>query len=118
MVRGGSWNNNARNARSAYRNQNEPDNVNSNQGFRLCLSSMNGGPWRRPVTWTRRRVPFRAITAPWTNRKTPGVVVDRGVDAPCRSLAGLSFTARLGAYRDRELLSGPLPAALRRCLGR
>ena len=36
--RGGSWNNNARNCRSANRNRNDPDNRNNNLGFRLCLS--------------------------------------------------------------------------------
>jgi hypothetical protein len=29
LLRGGSWNNNARNCRSAYRNHNEPDNANN-----------------------------------------------------------------------------------------
>jgi len=37
MLRGGSWNNNAMNARAAYRNNNQPDNVNNNIGFRLAL---------------------------------------------------------------------------------
>jgi len=34
--RGGSWNNNARNCRSANRNNNTPDNRNNNLGFRLA----------------------------------------------------------------------------------
>ena len=37
MIRGGSWNNSARNCRAAYRNRNRPDNRNRNQGFRVCL---------------------------------------------------------------------------------
>ncbi len=38
LLRGGSWNNNPRNCRSAYRNHNEPGNVNDNNGFRVvCL---------------------------------------------------------------------------------
>ena len=38
LLRGGSWNNNPRNCRSAYRNHNEPDNANNNIGFRVvCL---------------------------------------------------------------------------------
>ncbi|MBR0224929.1 MAG: SUMF1/EgtB/PvdO family nonheme iron enzyme [Thermoguttaceae bacterium] len=37
--RGGSWNNNARNCRSANRNWNTPDNRNNNLGFRFLLSS-------------------------------------------------------------------------------
>lgn len=34
VLRGGSWNNNAQNARSANRNNNTPDNRNNNVGFR------------------------------------------------------------------------------------
>ncbi|MBM4086663.1 MAG: hypothetical protein FJ272_17905 [Planctomycetes bacterium] len=39
VVRGGAWNNNPRNARSAYRNRNTPPNANTNNGFRVvwCL---------------------------------------------------------------------------------
>jgi hypothetical protein len=37
-LRGGSWNNNARNARAAYRNNNQPDNLNDNNGFRLVVA--------------------------------------------------------------------------------
>jgi formylglycine-generating enzyme required for sulfatase activity len=36
VVRGGSWNNNARNVRSAYRNRNEPGNRDNNLGFRCA----------------------------------------------------------------------------------
>jgi hypothetical protein len=35
VVRGGSWHNNANNARAAYRNDNHPDNRNDNNGFRV-----------------------------------------------------------------------------------
>ncbi|NJM47317.1 MAG: SUMF1/EgtB/PvdO family nonheme iron enzyme [Alkalinema sp. RU_4_3] len=35
LLRGGSWNNNPRNCRSAYRNHNSPDNRNNNLGFRV-----------------------------------------------------------------------------------
>ena len=38
VMRGGSWNNNGRNVRSAYRNHNSPDNRNDNIGFRLALA--------------------------------------------------------------------------------
>nr|WP_082209917.1 SUMF1/EgtB/PvdO family nonheme iron enzyme [Fischerella sp. PCC 9605] len=38
MLRGGSWNNNPRNCRSAYRNNNNPDNDNNNIGFRVVVS--------------------------------------------------------------------------------
>ena len=39
VVRGGSWNNTAANARGAYRNNNEPGNRNNNLGFRLVRVS-------------------------------------------------------------------------------
>ncbi|WP_148663049.1 hypothetical protein [Scytonema hofmannii] len=35
MQRGGSWNNNPENCRSACRNYNNPDNDNNNIGFRV-----------------------------------------------------------------------------------
>jgi formylglycine-generating enzyme required for sulfatase activity len=38
MLRGGSWNNNQRNARVSYRNNNQPDNFNNNIGFRLVVA--------------------------------------------------------------------------------
>ena len=38
VLRGGSWNNNGRNVRSAYRNHNLPDNRNNNLGLRLSLA--------------------------------------------------------------------------------
>lgn len=41
-LRGGSWINNARNARSACRNANDRDNRWNNNGFRLALSLMAG----------------------------------------------------------------------------
>ncbi|XZF66035.1 MAG: hypothetical protein ACSI46_06120 [Gloeotrichia echinulata DVL01] len=37
-MRGGSWNNNPRNCRCAYRNHNELDNRNNNRGFRVVVS--------------------------------------------------------------------------------
>ncbi len=39
MLRGGSWNNNPRNLRSANRNRNNTDNRNNNIGFRLAQSA-------------------------------------------------------------------------------
>ena len=38
VLRGGSWINNARNTRSANRNNNQPDNRNFQFGFRLALA--------------------------------------------------------------------------------
>jgi len=38
VLRGGSFNNNARNARCAYRIRNDPGNINRNDGFRVVVS--------------------------------------------------------------------------------
>jgi formylglycine-generating enzyme required for sulfatase activity len=38
VVRGGSFNNNDRNVRCAYRNRNNPNNTNTNNGFRVVLA--------------------------------------------------------------------------------
>jgi hypothetical protein len=38
VLRGGSWNNNADNARGVQRNRNSPDNRNDNNGFRVVSS--------------------------------------------------------------------------------
>lgn len=40
VLRGGSWNNNPRNARSANRNNNTPDNRNNNIGFRVASTAL------------------------------------------------------------------------------
>ena len=47
VVRGGSYNNESRNVRSAYRNRNNPDNRNNNQGFRVVLAHVFLGAHRR-----------------------------------------------------------------------
>jgi hypothetical protein len=39
VVRGGSFNNNQNNARCAFRNRNNPNNRNNNQGFRVVVVS-------------------------------------------------------------------------------
>lgn len=38
VLRGGSFNNNSENARCAFRNRNNPDNFNINNGFRVVAS--------------------------------------------------------------------------------
>ena len=42
VIRGGSWNNNAQNCRSANRNNNDPDNRNNNLGYRVLKLNNNG----------------------------------------------------------------------------
>jgi len=39
VLRGGAFNNNSRNVRCAYRNNNNPDNRNNNIGFRVVVST-------------------------------------------------------------------------------
>jgi len=36
VLRGGSWNNNDNNLRASNRNNNTPDNINNNIGFRVA----------------------------------------------------------------------------------
>lgn len=47
VIRGGSWNSNARNVRAANRNWNEPGNRNDNLGFRLSRAQSWAG-WPTP----------------------------------------------------------------------
>lgn len=47
MLRGGSWNNNRDNALCAYRNDNNPDNDNDNNGFRLATRAPRPPEMRR-----------------------------------------------------------------------
>lgn len=43
VIRGGNWNSNAQNCRSAYRNNNSPDNRNNNVGFRVLAARHHAG---------------------------------------------------------------------------
>ena len=49
MNRGGSWNNNAHNCRTANRNNNTPDNRNNNIGFRLVSPELKRKDGNAPV---------------------------------------------------------------------
>ena len=44
LLRGGSWNHNPRNCRSAYRNNHHSDDRNDNVGFRVCCSPQHPSP--------------------------------------------------------------------------
>jgi hypothetical protein len=52
VIRGGSWNNDARNARAAYRNNNEPANRNNNVGCRFAelTTKPDGSLMNRPAS--------------------------------------------------------------------
>jgi hypothetical protein len=79
VVRGGAFNNNQRNVRCAYRNNNDPNNWNNNIGFRLVvahdfpsLPGMPGGPLGCPAEARKpaRSVPGRAPGS------APGIVLE------------------------------------------
>ncbi|QYX34249.1 SUMF1/EgtB/PvdO family nonheme iron enzyme [Sphaerospermopsis torques-reginae ITEP-024] len=65
MLRGGSWNNNPQNCRSANRNRNTPDNRNNNVGFRVVCggagSTLLYQNWRMGI---RRACQKRVQTCP------------------------------------------------------
>ena len=54
VIRGGSWNDESVNCRAAYRNRNEPQNLNDNLGFRVAAApcARGGCPagWNRPLS--------------------------------------------------------------------
>lgn len=52
VLRGGSWNNNPQNLRSANRNRNNPTNRNNNLGFRVASTLQT---WARAAVFTDRR---------------------------------------------------------------
>jgi hypothetical protein len=61
VLRGGSWNNNPRNCRSANRNRSNPDNRNDNNGFRVAVAA--GVDRLFPLTPPAARLRDRAISA-------------------------------------------------------
>ncbi len=70
MNRGGSWNNNPRNCRSANRNRNAPGNRNSNLGFRLLSSAVV----RKQMLPTEpTAIPFFCLREDKLHRYLPGV---------------------------------------------
>jgi hypothetical protein len=74
-VRGGSFLNNARNCRSAYRNANEPGNRNQNLGFRLAAahpleeSAADPAPVARMIA-IGRSIRLRVLVAGWMPVRT------------------------------------------------
>ncbi|MHB8626985.1 MAG: SUMF1/EgtB/PvdO family nonheme iron enzyme [Aggregatilineales bacterium] len=64
-LRGGSWNNSQNNARSAYRNNNHPDNRNNNIGFRLGLVGVRP---TSPSLFNGARAWWRVASRPFLSR--------------------------------------------------
>ena len=71
MVRGGSWNNNGRNVRSANSNYNSPDNRNNNLGSRLSLARQVTG-----IRLTTRSLSCLAVLLQAKSKAGIGLVVD------------------------------------------
>ena len=69
VIRGGSWNNNARNVRAAYRNRNDPGNRNDNLGFR-CARAHD-----RTESPNLNRSPSQAFQRDRRNSMATGVLV-------------------------------------------
>ncbi len=107
VQRGGSWNNNAQNCRSANRNNNNPSNRNNNNGFRLACSAASQDSANRAVPVA---VLFGSVKCKVKNVKLRGEI-------PFHSFYTLHFTfytsdeyPRLrGAGRRRTRGSASLP---------
>ena len=86
MVRGGAFNNNARNVRAANRNRNDPDNRNDNIGFRVVVSrsSTPASPAGRTSCGPRRGT---AESVPGRVRHGPDRANTNG-PASCLTVAG------------------------------
>jgi hypothetical protein len=70
VKRGGSWNNDGTNLRSAKRNNNNPSNRNNNLGFRVGFRvGLSGMDFSQSQAWKRVLVPRRQKMI-WL-RKTP-----------------------------------------------
>ena len=89
MLRGGSFNNQASNVRSSYRNNNVPANRNNNNGFRPastlpCQNSQALSLRSVPGCKVQVAVPCRASDP--ANRSTgPAGLVGRKARTPCRA---------------------------------
>jgi hypothetical protein len=82
VVRGGAFNNNDRNLRCAYRNNNDPNNRNNNIGFRVVVSTLfllmpkcpcalgtPKGSWLRPFRKMAGHIPGRLSPHPALSRQ-------------------------------------------------
>lgn len=96
MIRGGSWNNDPQNARSAYRNNRHPTNRNDNQGFRLLRplpeSALRPQPEQAP--------PQRHQGSPW--RPSPPARSGSGLYAALCDPEHLTRAAALTARGKRR----------------
>ena len=70
VLRGGAFNNNQRNARCAYRNHNNPNNRNRNNGFRVVAAHFSFG-----AVWLAGNVVWLRLTLSIIER-----LADRGIE--------------------------------------
>ncbi len=72
MNRGGNWNNEPVNCRSANRNANDPSNANNNLGFRpVLVASPDAVAWARSPAGGRPVVFVRPAGAPASAERGP-----------------------------------------------
>ena len=71
VLRGGSWNNQARNVRAAYRNAKPPDNRWNNAGFRLARAHASA----RRLARDQSRVQSVVVRYGGEEQRGPGVLV-------------------------------------------
>ena len=76
--RGGGWNNKPRNARSANRNRNTPENRNNNLGFRLARAQRT---W-----WMPWRTEPAALPSRWPSCRAKGLLEPPGAGSKARTL--------------------------------
>ncbi|MBM3992512.1 MAG: hypothetical protein FJ298_16155, partial [Planctomycetes bacterium] len=120
VIRGGSWNNNSNNCRSAIRNNNDPGNTNNNIGFRVVLAPALA-PARREVVTTRtggRSGSARAVSSAvgrraWAGARRVGGTLTRA-SRPWRSARTLRFGAVQGRAWGRRGSAGGCSRASRR----
>ncbi len=89
MLRGGGWNNNARNCRAANRNNNTPDNRNNNIGFRLV------GRRAQPPPFCRS--PF---IHGWAERAAGGYMAPRSRVGSIRPAKYPTLPGRAGSFGE------------------
>lgn len=84
VIRGGSWNENARNVRAAYRNHNDPSNRWNNLGFRLARAQTRAGGLA-PDQAGVRSVPSGSPRVEGGEQFSGRRCADRAVDAAARA---------------------------------
>ena len=69
VLRGDSWNNDAANCRTANRNNNDPANRNTNNGFRLALNS--AGRRQHALSFQTEQIVFllTVLCHRWRNKR-------------------------------------------------